>query len=102
MLESGLDPAIFLSKPRYLESSLPTFSPFFFLKSSFQKKLLGTSKLLFNIKSFGLKPNAKWSFNATKKYYGVKGDKDKAYASMQQLVKDYKEFKSKHLTYETN
>lgn len=60
------------------------------------------SKRDFGLYTIGLKPNAKWSFNATKKYYGIKGNKDKAYASMQQLVKDYKEFKSKHLTYETN
>ena len=63
---------------------------------------LYVSKRDFGLYVIGLKPDAKWSFNAVKKYYGIKGDKDKAYASMKQLVEDFKEFKNKHLIYETN
>ena len=54
------------------------------------------SKRDFSIYSIGMKPNRHWSFNETKKYYGLSGNKAKVAEDIKQLFEDFKEFKSKH------
>ena len=46
-----------------------------------------------------MKPHRNWSFNETKKYYGLKGNKTKVAEDIKQLLKDFKEFKKKHASY---
>ena len=38
----------------------------------------------------GIKPNRHWRFNVVKQYFGVKGNKDKVYEQLNQMLEDYK------------
>ena len=57
------------------------------------------SKRDFGLFAIGLKPHRYWSFNETKKYYGLKGNKTKVAEDIKQLCEDWKEFKKKHVSY---
>ena len=57
------------------------------------------SKRDFGLFAMGLKPHRYWSFNETKKYYGLKGNKTKVAEDIKQLCEDWKEFKKKHVSY---
>lgn len=57
------------------------------------------SKRDFGLYSIGMKPHRHWSFNETKKYYGLTGNKTKVAEDIKQLWEDYKEFKKKHVSY---
>ena len=57
------------------------------------------SKRDFGFYSIGMKPHRNWSFNETKKYYGLTGNKAKVAEDIKQLLKDFKEFKKKHASY---
>jgi hypothetical protein len=57
------------------------------------------SKRDFGFYSIGMKPHRNWSFNETKKYYGLTGNKAKVAEDIKQLWEDYKEFKKKHVSY---
>ena len=57
------------------------------------------SKRDFGIYAHGMKPNRYWSFNATKKYYGLTGNKYIVTSKMNDLFNRYKEFASVHVEY---
>ncbi len=58
------------------------------------------SKRDFNLFAAGLKPHRYWSFNATKKYYGLKGNAQKVADQVNEMVEVWKLFKDIHVTYE--
>ena len=58
------------------------------------------SKRDFALYESGMKPNRNWSFNATKKYYGITGNATVARAKFLQLYSDFIYFKNVHLKYE--
>ena len=60
---------------------------------------LMVSRRDFGLFAMGLKPHRYWSFNETKKYYGLKGNKTKVAEDIKQLCEDWKEFKKKHVSY---
>ena len=57
------------------------------------------SKSALGLYAVGIKPNRNWSFNQTKKYYGLTGNKAKVAEDIKQLWEDWKEFKKKHVSY---
>ena len=60
---------------------------------------LMVSRRDFGLFAMGLKPHRYWSFNETKKYFGLKGNKTKVAEDIKQLCEDWKEFKKKHVSY---
>ena len=60
---------------------------------------LMVSRRDFGLFAMGLKPHRYWSFNETKKYFGLKGKKSIVAEDIKQLCEDYQEFKKKHVSY---
>lgn len=58
------------------------------------------SKRDFNLFAKGLKPHRNWSFNQTKKYYGLTGNAQKVAEQINEMVEVWKLFKDLHVTYE--
>ena len=58
------------------------------------------SKRDFGIYAHDIKPHRGWSFNETKKYYGLTGNKFVLFSKINDLYKRYEEFKKVHVKYE--
>jgi hypothetical protein len=54
----------------------------------------------FSLFAKGLKPHRNWSFNQTKKYFGLKGNAQSVAKQMDELLEAWKWFKDIHVSYE--
>lgn len=86
-----------MDKERFRNNLLNGVAPFYVeLKNSRTVQINGNDtlveyyKLLISKRDFamfcaGLKPHKGWSFNETKKYYGISGDRDRALSKITDL-----------------
>ena len=51
----------------------------------------------FALYSSGLKPHRRWSFNSTKKYYGLKGHKGQVLTGITNLLTQFNKFKKMYV-----
>ena len=61
---------------------------------------LAISKRDLKLFAMGLKPNKYWSFNDTKRYYGLKGKAEDVAEQINEMWEAYKAFKSIYVSHE--